>query len=143
MAPQFNVKDIIESGRADNLLYVYEQLRKLREDFKSKCESEDSSYCHRLSYISEVIQPRDEVQAMVREELAIDKDSPDYPFIPVFFSDMLVSDILIEAGTNYPHKLKEPTRNPNTDRLLDVTEEELRDYISTWCTELIERKTDD
>lgn len=143
MVPQFDIKGIIESGRADNLLYVYDQLRKVRVDFISRTKEKSSIYYHNLSYLEDIIQPRDEVQAMVREELAIDKDSPDYPFIPVFFSDMLVSDILIEAGMNYPHKLKEPTRNPNTDRLLDIIEEELRDYMSTWCTELIERKTDD
>lgn len=132
----FNVKDIIESGKADNLIYVYKQLLDLRSDFIDKAKSICSAYHVELANREQIVYPKDEVQAMVVDEL---KDSP---FVSKFFAGMLVSDILVEAKINYPQKLDNPTKNPNTDKLIDITKEELVRYISTWYVELKERKTD-
>lgn len=133
----FDIKDIIESGRADNLIYAYKQLLDLRADFINEAKSISSKWLVRLTNREQVVYPKDEVQAMVVEELR------DSPFISKFFSGMLVSDILIETKMNYPQKIDNPTKNLNTDRLIDITEEELKAYVNTWCAELNERKRDD
>lgn len=132
-----DIKDIIESGRADNLIYAYKQLLDLRADFINEAKSISSKWSVRLTNMEQVVYPKDEVQAMVVEELS------DSPFISKFFSGMLVSDILIETKMNYPQKIDNPTKNLNTDRLIDITEEELKAYVSTWYVELNERKRDD
>lgn len=134
-----DTKDIIESGRADNLIYVYTQLLDLRADFISRVNEAEGKYHVRLNNAEKVILPKDEVQAMVLEEIRVENAS----FISQFFASMLVSDILIEAKMHYPHKLDNPTKNPNTDKLIDITKEELVRYISTWYVELNERKRDD
>lgn len=134
-----DTKDIIESGRADNLIYVYTQLLDLRVDFISRVNEAEGKYHVRLNNAEKVILPKDEVQAMVLEEIRVENAS----FISQFFASMLVSDILIEAKMHYPHKLDNPTKNPNTDKLIDITKEELVRYISTWYVELNERKRDD
>lgn len=134
-----DTKDIIESGRADNLIYVYTQLLDLRVDFISRVNEAEGKYHVRLNNAEKVILPKDEVQAMVLEEIRVENVS----FISQFFASMLVSDILIEAKMHYPHKLDNPTKNPNTDKLIDITKEELVRYISTWYVELNERKRDD
>lgn len=131
-----DTKDIIESGRADNLIYVYTQLLDLRVDFISRVNEAEGKYHVRLDNAEKVILPKDEVQAMVLEEIRVENAS----FISQFFASMLVSDILIEAKMHYPHKLDNPTKNPNTDKLIDITKEELVRYISTWYVELNERK---
>lgn len=134
-----DTKDIIESGRADNLIYVYKQLLDLRADFINEAKSISSKWLVRLTNREQVVYPKDEVQAMVLEEIRVENAS----FISQFFASMLVSDILIEAKMHYPHKLDNPTKNPNTDKLIDITKEELVRYISTWYVELNERKSDD
>lgn len=134
-----DTKDIIESGRADNLIYVYTQLLDLRADFISRVNEAEGKYHVRLNNAEKVILPKDEVQAMVLEEIRVENAS----FISQFFANMLVSDILIEAKMHYPHKLDNPTKNPNTDKLIDITKEELVRYISTWYVEVNERKRDD
>lgn len=138
-----DIKDIIESGRADNLIYAYKQLLDLRADFINEAKSISSKWSVRLTNMEQVVYPKDEVQAMVIEEFELDETTQDYPFVSKFFSNMLVSDILIETKMNYPQKIDNPTKNPNTDRLIDITEEELRAYIRTWYVELNERKRDD
>lgn len=135
-----DIKDIIESGRADNLIYAYKQLLDLRADFINEAKSISSKWLVRLTNREQVVYPKDEVQAMVIEEFELDETTQDYPFVSKFFSNMLVSDILIETKMNYPQKIDNPTKNPNTDRLIDITEEELRAYIHTWYVEVIERK---
>lgn len=134
-----DTKDIIESGRADNLIYVYKQLLDLRADFINEAKSISSKWLVRLTNREQVVYPKDEVQAMVLEEIRVENAS----FISQFFASMLVSDILIEAKMHYPHKLDNPTKNPNTDKLIDITKEELVRYISTWYVEVNERKRDD
>ena len=134
-----DTKDIIESGRADNLIYVYTQLLDLRADFISRVNEAEGKYHVRLNNAEQVVYPKDELQAMVLEEIRVENAS----FISQFFASMLVSDILIEAKMHYPHKLDNPTKNPNTDKLIDITKEELVRYISTWYVELKERKSDD
>lgn len=131
-----DIKDIIESGRADNLIYVYTQLLDLRADFISRINEAEGKYHVRLANMEKIVYPKDEVQAMFVAELR------DIPFIPKFFGGMLVSDILIEAKMHYPQKIDNPTKNPNTDRLIDITEEELKAYINTWYVETRERKSD-
>lgn len=138
-----DIKDIIESGRADNLIYAYKQLLDLRADFINEAKSISSKWLVRLTNREQVVYPKDEVQAMVIEEFELDETTQDYPFVSKFFSNMLVSDILIETKMNYPQKIDNPTKNPNTDRLIDITEEELRAYIHTWYVEVNERKRDD
>ena len=133
----FEIKDIIESGRADNLIYVYKQLLDLRADFINEAKSVSSKWSVRLANMEQVVYPKDEVQAMVVEELS------NSPFISKFFSGMLVSDILIEAKINYTQKLDNPTKDPNTDKLIDITEEELAAYVQTWYLETSKRKRDD
>lgn len=134
-----DIKDIIESGRADNLIYAYKQLLDLRADFINEAKSISSKWSVRLTNMEQVVYPKDEVQAMVLEEIRVENAS----FISQFFASMLVSDILIEAKMHYPHKLDNPTKNPNADKLIDITKEELVRYISTWYVELKERKSDD
>lgn len=134
-----DIKDIIESGRADNLIYAYKQLLDLRADFINEAKSISSKWSVRLTNMEQVVYPKDEVQAMVLEEIRVENAS----FISQFFASMLVSDILIEAKMHYPHKLDNPTKNPNADKLIDITKEELVRYISTWDVELKERKSDD
>lgn len=134
-----DTKDIIESGRADNLIYVYKQLLDLRADFINEAKSISSKWLVNLTNREQVVYPKDEVQAMVLEEIRVENAS----FISQFFASMLVSDILIEAKMHYPHKLDNPTKNPNTDKLIDITKEELVRYISTWYVEVNERKRDD
>lgn len=130
----FDIKDIIESGRADNLIYVYKQLLDLRAEFINEANSVESKWHVTLSSGEQIVYPKDEVQAMVFEEVR------DCPFISKFFAGMVVGDILIEAKMNYPQKLENPTKNPNTDKLIDITEEELEDYVNTWYVETSERK---
>lgn len=138
-----DIKAIIESGRADNLIYVYTQLLDLRADFISRVNEAEGKYHVRLDNAERVVYPKDELQAMVAEEFKLDETTHDYPFVSNFFSNMLVSDILIEAKMHYPHKLDNPTKNPNTDKLVDITKDELVSYVSTWYVELNERKSDD
>ena len=130
----FDIKDIIESGRADNLIYVYKQLLDLRADFINEANEANSKWHVRLPNREQIVYPKDEVQAMVFEEVR------DCPFMSQFFAGMVVSDILIEAKMNYPQKLDNPTKNPNTDKLIDITEEELEAYANTWYVETSERK---
>lgn len=130
----FDIKDIIESGRADNLIYVYKQLLDLRAEFINEANEADSKWHVRLLNKEQIVYPKDEVQAMVFEEVR------DCPFIPKFFAGMVVGDILMEAKMNYPQKLDNPTKNPNTDKLIDITEEELEAYVNTWYVEISERK---
>lgn len=130
----FDIKDIIESGRADNLIYIYKQLLDLRAEFINGANSAESKWHVTLSSGEQIVYPKDEVQAMVFEEVR------DCPFIPKFFAGMIVGDILIEAKMNYPQKLDNPTKNPNTDKLIDITEEELEAYVNTWYVETSERK---
>ena len=132
-----DIKAIIESGRADNLIYVYIQLLDLRADFISRVNEAEGKYHVRLLNAEQVVYPKDEVQAMVVEELS------DSSFISKFFAGMLVSDILIEVKMHHPQKLDNPTKNPNTDRSIDITEEELAAYVQTWYLETSERKRDD
>lgn len=134
-----DTKAIIESGRADNLIYVYTQLLDLRADFISRVNEAEGKYHVRLDNVEQVVYPKDEVQAMVLKEVREENASS----ISQFFAHMLVSDILIETKMKYPHKLDNPTKNPNTDKLIDITKEELVRYISTWYIELKERKSDD
>ena len=138
-----DIKAIIESGRADNLIYTYTQLLDLCADFISRVNEAEGKYHVRLDNAEQVVYPKDELQAMVAEEFKLDETTHDYPFVSNFFSNMLVSDILIEVKMKYPHKLDNPTKNPNTDKLVDITKEELVKYISTWYVELKERKSDD
>lgn len=138
-----DIKAIIESGRADNLIYTYTQLLDLRADFISRVNEAEGKYHIRLDNAEQVVYPKDELQAMVAEEFKLDETTHDYPFVSNFFSNMLVSDILIETKMKYPNKLDSPTKNPNTDKLIDITKDELVSYVAVWYMQLKERKSDD
>ena len=131
------IKDIIKSGRADNLIYVYTQLLDLRADFISRVNEAEGKYHVRLANAEQVVYPKDEVQAMVAKELSESES------ISSFLAGMLVSDILIETKMKYPHKLDNPTKNQNTDKLIDITGGEVALYMAMWYGELKERKRDD
>lgn len=127
-----NLKEIIRSGRADGLLYVYRELELLKADFEEDAKNLANNHQLDLFHLDEIVCVEEELAAMVAVELDIDKSN--------FFASMLVKDILLEVKKNY--RLRPYELSPSTERtkLLDITGEELRQYVLAWCEELNERK---